>query len=118
MGIATDLKEAINVILNGTAGKLDAVRINEEELCFHLSDAGMNALLVKYFDEYDGRGMWGYGRSLLKMFWNKKQMSAFDYVTQYLVPNFYFHVATAYSIMRKNGVGLGKSDYIGGLPLK
>ena len=29
------------------------------------------------------------------------------------VPNFYFHVATAYAILRHNGVPLGKRDYIG-----
>ena len=28
-------------------------------------------------------------------------------------PNFYFHVATAYAILRHNGVPLGKRDYIG-----
>jgi hypothetical protein len=37
--------------------------------------------------------------------------------TQYLLghalPNFYFHVTTAYNILRHNGVELGKRDYIG-----
>lgn len=51
-------------------------------------------------------------------FWQGKSLSAFDYVTEYLLPNFYFHVTTAYSILRMNGVDLGKSDYIGGLPFK
>ncbi len=51
-------------------------------------------------------------------FWSGKHATAFDYVTEYLMPNFYFHVATAYSILRKNGVQLGKDDYIGSLPLK
>jgi hypothetical protein len=51
-------------------------------------------------------------------YWNRKSLDGFTYVTQYLIPNFYFHVATAYSIMRKNGVQIGKDDFIGGLPLK
>jgi hypothetical protein len=38
------------------------------------------------------------------------------YVTDYLLPNFYFHVTTAYAILRKNGVALGKNDYIGVFP--
>jgi hypothetical protein len=50
-------------------------------------------------------------------FWNGKKMSGFDYVTQQLLPNFYFHVTTAYAILRSNGVALGKSDYMGDLPL-
>jgi len=28
-------------------------------------------------------------------------------------PNFYFHVTTAYNILRHNGVELGKRDFLG-----
>ena len=49
-------------------------------------------------------------------FWGNKKMTAFGYTTGYLIPNFYFHVATAYSILRTNGMSIGKSDYIGGMP--
>jgi hypothetical protein len=35
------------------------------------------------------------------------------YATRIAVPNFYFHVTTAYAILRHNGVALGKGDYIG-----
>jgi uncharacterized protein len=41
-----------------------------------------------------------------------------DYLTQVAVPNFYFHVATAYAILRHNGVDLGKMDYIGSMPVQ
>lgn len=34
------------------------------------------------------------------------------------LPNFYFHVTTAYAILRHLGVPLGKADFIGDLPLK
>ncbi len=51
-------------------------------------------------------------------YWDGKSLTGFEYVTEYLMPNFYFHITTAYSILRKNGVDLGKSDFIGGLPLK
>jgi YegS/Rv2252/BmrU family lipid kinase len=74
LGIPADVNEAIKIILNGREGKVDAIKINEEELCFHLSDIGLNALLVKYFDASKKRGMWGYARSLLKMLWNKRKM--------------------------------------------
>ena len=50
--------------------------------------------------------------------WNGKSLTGFEYATEYLMPNFYFHLVTAYSILRKNGVDVGKDDYIGGLPLK
>lgn len=51
-------------------------------------------------------------------YWDGKSLHGFEYVTEYLIPNFYFHVTTAYSILRKNGVPLGKADYMGELPLK
>ncbi|NGP17568.1 DUF1993 domain-containing protein [Devosia aurantiaca] len=40
-------------------------------------------------------------------------LSGLDYVNQRAMPNFYFHVTTAYDILRHNGVPLGKSDFIG-----
>lgn len=36
------------------------------------------------------------------------------YVTFFAVPNFYFHVATAYDILRHKGVPVGKRDFLGG----
>lgn len=51
-------------------------------------------------------------------YFKEKYFTGFEYATEYLIPNFYFHVVTAYSILRKNGIDIGKADYIGGLPLK
>jgi hypothetical protein len=36
-----------------------------------------------------------------------------DYLLQVAVPNIYFHITTAYSILRHNGVDVGKFDYLG-----
>jgi hypothetical protein len=41
-----------------------------------------------------------------------------DYLNEMALPNFYFHVTTAYAIMRHNGVDLGKRDYIGTMKLR
>ena len=46
-----------------------------------------------------------------------KYLHAHDYVTQLQLPNFYFHAAHTYAILRHNGVPLGKTDYIGQLTL-
>ncbi len=40
------------------------------------------------------------------------------YLQQVAVPNFLFHVVTAYSILRHNGVPLGKAEFIGSLPMQ
>ena len=42
-----------------------------------------------------------------------KYLDGRDYLVQYALPNFYFHVATAYSILRASGVDVGKADYMG-----
>lgn len=36
-----------------------------------------------------------------------------DYLLRYALPNFYFHLSTAYGILRHNGVEIGKTDFIG-----
>lgn len=35
------------------------------------------------------------------------------YVTQWVLPNIFFHITTAYNILRHNGVELGKKDFLG-----
>jgi len=37
-----------------------------------------------------------------------------DYALGFVLPNFYFHMTAAYAILRHNGVGLGKRDFLGG----
>jgi len=37
-----------------------------------------------------------------------------SYLTDFVLPNVYFHVTTAYNILRHNGVELGKQDFLGG----
>ena len=40
------------------------------------------------------------------------EMSGSAYVNEFLVPNFYFHLVTAYDILRMAGVPIGKRDYM------
>ena len=44
---------------------------------------------------------------------NSVTFNGLDYLSRYALPNFYFHVTTAYAILRHNGVEIGKSDFIG-----
>ena len=41
-----------------------------------------------------------------------------NYLLGFALPNFYFHIVTAYAILRHNGVEVGKQDFIGQIPLK
>ncbi len=40
------------------------------------------------------------------------KFSGIDYLNTWALPNFYFHVTTAYAILRHNGVELGKRDFL------
>ena len=44
---------------------------------------------------------------------NKLKLKGADYLSQLSLPNFYFHVTTAYDILRYAGVEIGKRDYLG-----
>jgi hypothetical protein len=44
-----------------------------------------------------------------------KKFTGLNYLVQYALPNFFFHVTTAYAILRHNGLEIGKADYIGQL---
>ena len=43
----------------------------------------------------------------------EKRFSTESYLLNYGLPHFFFHVSTAFSILRHNGVEIGKKDYIG-----
>jgi uncharacterized protein len=43
----------------------------------------------------------------------KMTMKGTDYLLHFSMPNFYFHVTTAYDILRNNGLKIGKSDFMG-----
>lgn len=47
-----------------------------------------------------------------------KYFTGFDYAREYALPNFFFHVTTAYALIRKAGVPIGKADYMNGFPLR
>ena len=44
-----------------------------------------------------------------------KKFTGLNYLLQFALPNFFFHVTTAYAILRHNGIEIGKYDYIGAL---
>jgi hypothetical protein len=43
----------------------------------------------------------------------EKRFTGQSYLFNYGLPHFFFHVVTAYDILRHNGVDVGKKDYIG-----
>ena len=50
---------------------------------------------------------------VLVMHDTKQEMKGQQYLLDRVQPNFYFHVTTAYNILRHNGVEIGKRDFLG-----
>ena len=48
---------------------------------------------------------------------NTARMPGADYLNHFVLPNFYFHLSTAYGILRHSGVEVGKRDYLGAIPM-
>ena len=77
------------------------------------------AKVVAYLDTFtadDFRDL--EGRTITLPRWEGKSMTAIDYLVEHALPNFFFHVTTAYAILRQAGVEVGKRDYLGSLSLR
>ena len=43
------------------------------------------------------------------------KFTAVAYITDFVLPNFYFHVSMVYALLRKSGVEIGKTDFLGAI---
>jgi len=68
------------------------------------------------FTEADFRG--SDEREVKRPRWEGRSMRATDYFVEQALPNFFFHLTTAYAILRHNGVEVGKRDFIGKLSFR
>jgi diacylglycerol kinase (ATP) len=76
LGIPLLPADALKVVMNGAVKAIDLIYVNNNEICIHLSDLGLNAMLVKYFEGSESRGMWGYARAVLRVLWQKQKIHA------------------------------------------
>ncbi|UVE17583.1 DUF1993 domain-containing protein [Pseudomonas sp. LS44] len=67
----------------------------------------LSSLSPAQFDGSEAR------RISLKLRDREVEFQGLDFLTQFALPNFYFHISTAYAILRHNGVDIGKRDYLG-----
>lgn len=57
-------------------------------------------------------------RKITQPRWEGKWMTGADYFVEHALPNFFFHAAHTYAILRHRGVKLGKRDYLGPLSMR
>ena len=65
--------------------------------------------LLCYLKPYRMRLVW----AAVFMLLSSAMISAQTYLVNYGLPNFYFHTSMAYAIARKNGVPVGKANFMG-----
>ncbi|MBP9085761.1 MAG: DUF1993 domain-containing protein [Kofleriaceae bacterium] len=77
------------------------------------------ASVLAYLDTFKASDFEGSdSRVITQPRWEGKTMTGHDYFVEHVVPNFFFHATHVYAILRHNGVGLGKGDYLGTLSKK
>jgi YegS/Rv2252/BmrU family lipid kinase len=103
LALPTDLEECLDIILNGNIVNIDIIRINDGDICLHLSDIGMNAQLVKYFEENGWRGKLGYARGVFRVLWNRKLLNLKIYTDEEVIERGAFMVVLANARMYGTG---------------
>lgn len=72
------------------------------------------ASVARYLTSYQAADFSGVeSRTVSLPRWEGKVMTASSYFLEHALPNFYFHLAMAYAILRHNGVEIGKRDFLG-----
>lgn len=74
--------------------------------------AGLQALTREEVEALEGKDM------AFVMGERRIPFTVEDFILSFSLPNFHFHAATAYDILRSSGVPLGKRDYLGRLRMK
>ncbi|MDO9182313.1 MAG: DUF1993 domain-containing protein [Bacteriovorax sp.] len=99
------------------AGKEAPVHEDKEktlpELKARIQDV-INYLATFKAEDFQG----AHERKITQPRWEGKYLSGAEYAVQHAIPNIYFHITTAYAILRNNGVDVGKKDYLGEMPYK
>ncbi len=70
--IPSHIDDALEVIEQGNTKSIDMLLFNDEHLAMHISDIGLNANLVKHFEETEHRGFLGYAKGMVAELMNKK----------------------------------------------
>jgi hypothetical protein len=107
---------AKNGVAKLTGKEAPAIEDNEKTI----ADAKARiAKTLAYLESYTAKDFGGAETRLVTQpRWAGKTLTGLEFGLQHMIPNFYFHVTTAYAIMRADGIELGKKDYLGPMPFK
>jgi len=108
--IATDFARGTSARLTGV--EPPAVEDKEQSFAELLARVDAAIAYVKTFQaaKFEGSETRSITRKVRGV---EKSFAGNDYLIQYSLPNFYFHLTTTYAILRHNGVEVGKGDFVG-----
>lgn len=108
--IATDMSKGAGARLAG----LEVPRYEDNETSFAELQARI-AKTIEFLDSITPEQLVGAETREITITIRKAELkfSGQDYLLRWVLPNVYFHVTTAYNILRHNGVELGKQDFLG-----
>lgn len=78
LNIPNGFSDALETNIKAPSVPMDVIRVNEKYFCFHLSDLGINARIVKRFEKENTRGMVGYGKQLFKELFSAKSFFSYN----------------------------------------
>lgn len=81
LNIPGEFEGAMEIIMKGRIRKLDVIKMNESYYCYHLSDMGINARIVHRFEKEGSKGLFGYGKQMLKELFSKSDPFSFKLET-------------------------------------
>jgi uncharacterized protein len=101
----------------GGAARLAGIEVpkyEDEESTFEHLQARLSKTIA-FLDSIDPAQVDGSeNRDIVLQFGSRKsEYKGQDYLLKFVNPNFYFHLATAYGLLRHGGVELGKKDFVG-----
>jgi len=113
--IATDMAKAGAASLSGK----EAPKFEDNETTFE-ELRGRVRRCISFLDGFNEKDFEKVnGKTLIKVPYPPgKALLADEYLFGRQIPNFFFHVATAYNLLRQGGVEIGKGDFIGALQMQ
>jgi hypothetical protein len=111
--VATDMAKGCASRLSGVAAPV----FNDDEVSVHDLRVRI-ATTISFLEGMDARRFEASKRAPVSLVipYGTLTFSPEDYILQFSLPNFFFHLSTAYDILRHKGVPLGKMDYLGRFP--
>lgn len=96
-------------------GKMEPQAWADDEKTFPELQARLKKTIA-FLEKVDPKSMDGMEEKevVMRLGVAERRMTGSGYALKFAIPNFYFHSVTTYALLRKEGVDVGKKDFLGG----